>query len=123
LEDSSLTIGTLQLVITVVISLIASSGFWLFLTQRLDRKSLTSQLLLGLAHDRIIYLGLTYIKRGSITKDEYENIHGCIYTPYQKMGGNGFAKKIIDEINKLPIREASLLEVAEETISTPGKKC
>ena len=29
-------------------------------------------MLIGLAHDRIIYLGMTYIERGYITQDEYE---------------------------------------------------
>lgn len=29
-------------------------------------------MLIGLAHDRIVYLGMSYIDRGWITQDEYE---------------------------------------------------
>ena len=33
------------------------------------------KMLIGLAHDRIIYLGMAYIERGYITQDEYENLY------------------------------------------------
>lgn len=94
----------LELLAVIITSFVASSGFWLFLTQKIEKKSLTTQLLLGLAHDRIIYLGMIYIQRGYITNDEYDNIHDCIFKPYQKMGGNGFARRLMNDIEKLPIR-------------------
>ena len=52
-------------------------------------------MLIGLAHDRIIYLGMSYIERGWITQDEYENLHDYLYKPYEEMGGNGSAKKVM----------------------------
>jgi hypothetical protein len=61
-------------------------------------------MLIGLGHDRIIYLGMTYIKRGYITKDEYENLHDYLYKPYAMMGGNGTAKRVMDEVDKLPVK-------------------
>ena len=63
-------------------------------------------MLIGLAHDRIMYLGMGYIERGWITQDEYENLYEYLYKPYEKMGGNGSAKRVMDEVNKLPIRKA-----------------
>lgn len=60
-------------------------------------------MLVGLAHDRIIYLGMTYIERGWITYDEYENLHDYLYKPYEQMGGNGSATRIMNEVQKLPL--------------------
>ena len=62
------------------------------------------KLLVGLAHDRIIHLGMVYIDRGYITQDEYENLQVYLYEPYAEMGGNGSAKRVMEEVRKLPIR-------------------
>lgn len=61
-------------------------------------------MLVGLAHDRILFLGMHYVDRGFITQDEYENLHDYLYVPYEKMGGNGSAKRVMAEVEKLPIR-------------------
>lgn len=96
-------------IITIVAAIFASTGFWAFLTYLVQRKdtkdSAESQMLKGLGHDRICYLGESYIKRGYITKDEYENLHDYLYMPYKKLGGNGTAEKIIKDVNNLPICE------------------
>lgn len=52
-------------------------------------------------------LGMSYIDRGWITQDEYENLHDYLYKPYEKMGGNGSAKKVMSEVNKLPIHKST----------------
>lgn len=100
-----------ELIVTIVGSVMASSGFWAFIQRRHERKDLKTQMLIGLGHDRVIYLGLCYIERGWITQDEYENIHDYLYVPYHEMGGNGSAKKIIEEVNKLPMRKADLTTI------------
>lgn len=94
----------LQIVITICTSVLASSGLWAFLGTRLDRHSAEKDMLLGLGHDRIMFLGVHYLERGWITQDEYENIHDYLYEPYIKLGGNGSAQKIMAEVEKLPIR-------------------
>ena len=96
----------IQIIITLVCSLAASSGFWAFVTMKLSRNDVKTQMLIGLAHDRIMYLGMGYIERGWITQDEYENLYEYLYKPYEKMGGNGSAKRVMDEVDKLPIRKA-----------------
>jgi len=97
--------SVLEVVLSVVLSVIASSGFWAWLTSRLNKKDAKSELLMGLAHDRIVTLGMTYIERGWITKDEYENLHNYLYAPYLKNGGqeDGSAKRIMDSVCLLPI--------------------
>lgn len=94
----------MQTLVTVVCTLIASSGFWAFISASQEKKSAKSKMLLGLGHDRIISLGREYIKQGWISKDDYENLHDYLYIPYKKMGGNGSAERIMREVEKLPIK-------------------
>lgn len=94
----------LELAITVLVSVLASSGFWAYIQSRRDKKDAKTQLILGLAHDRILSLGTTYVKRGWITTDEYENLHDYLYVPYHKSGGNGTASKVMEEVKRLPTK-------------------
>ena len=102
--------GLLQMVVTILCSVIASSGFWAFMQYRSDKKDAKTEMLVGLAHDRIIYLGMQYIKRGSITKDEYENLNTYLYKPYAKLGGNGLAARIMAEVEKLDIKDIPIIQ-------------
>ena len=99
----------IQIVVTVVCSVIASSGFWAWLVKRSEKKDIKTKMLIGLGHDRILYLGSSYIKRGYITLDEYENLYEYLYKPYEKMGGNGSAQMIMNEVNKLPIKNTGII--------------
>lgn len=94
-----------QIVISVIASVGASSGFWAWFSRKADTKSATTQLLLGLAHDRIIFLGMTHINKGWITKDEYDDFVKYLYIPYSKFGGNGLAEKIMNEVSLLPFND------------------
>ena len=98
---------TTQMIMTILGSVLASSGFWAVVQRFSDQKGCSAQLLLGLAHDRIMYLGMSYINRGWITIDEYENFYEYLYKPYEKMGGNGSAKRIKMEVDKLPLKDKS----------------
>lgn len=69
----------------------------------MDKKDVKTQMLIGLGHDRIMYLGKSYIDRGYITSTEYENLVDYLYRPYELMGGNGSAKRIIEEVKHLPL--------------------
>ena len=95
----------LQMVVTIVCAVIASSGFWAFIQKKNDNKDVKSQMLIGLAHDRIIHLGMAYVERGYITQDEYENLRVYLYEPYEKMGGNGSARRVMLEVDKLPVHK------------------
>lgn len=104
-------------IVGAIIAGITSGGFTslvIFLIQRHDQKkgkhSAESEMLLGLGHDRIVYLGDLYIRRGSISKDEYENLHDYLYKPYCDLGGNGTAERVMKEVEKLPLKEVSYEE-------------
>lgn len=94
-----------EVILLIVSSILASSGMWAFLSKKLDKKDIKVEMLIGLAHDRIMFLGMSYIERGYITQDEYENLYDYLYKPYEKLGGNGSAKRVMAEVEKLPIRK------------------
>lgn len=95
----------IQTLVTILCSIIASSGLWAYISKKTDKKDVRTQMLIGLAHDRILSLGMQYLERGDwITRDEYENLHDYLYVPYEKMGGNGSAHRVMLEVdNKLKI--------------------
>lgn len=101
----------IQTILTIIGSVVASSGFWVFIQKKCDGKTDTTKMLIGLAHDRIIYLGMSYLDRGDwITQDEYENLSDYLYIPYAKLGGNGSAERIMNEVNKLRIVKSTYIQ-------------
>lgn len=106
----------LNAVIALASALLGASGLWAYIGKRLDAKIALANkheqdrqaernLLIGLAHDRIMWLGMSYIDRGYITRDEYENINDYLFIPYEKCGGDGSAKKIMHEVRELPLHK------------------
>lgn len=94
-----------QIAVPLLVAVLTSSGLWAVVAKRVDKGDAERKMLVGLAHDRIVHLGMVYVDRGYITQDEYENLNDYLYTPYEKMGGNGSAKRVIEEVRKLPIRK------------------
>lgn len=95
---------TTQIILTIITSLLASSGLWAFLGSRLERNSAERELIVGIGHIELVFFGMQFLERGWITRDEYETMQG-LYKPYVKLGGNGSGTKIMKEIENLPIRE------------------
>jgi hypothetical protein len=101
----------IQMVITIFCTVIASSGFWAYIQKKSEKKDVRTQMLIGLGHDRIVYLGMHYLERKDengqayITREEYENLKDYLYKPYHDMGGNGSAERVMNEVEKLPIRD------------------
>lgn len=104
-----------QVAVPVIVALLTSTALWgvvsKVILKRMELAAKRSKadeaerkLLVGLAHDRIIHLSMVYIDRGYITQDEYENLQVYLYEPYAEMGGNGSAKRVMEEVRKLPIR-------------------
>lgn len=95
----------MQLTAAVLGSALASSGLWALVGRQADKDDAERKLLVGLAHDRIVHLGMAYVERGYITQDEYENLRVYLYEPYEKMGGNGSARRVMLEVDKLPVHK------------------
>lgn len=95
----------LEMFITILCSVLASSGLWTVIAKRLDRKDVKTRMILGLAHDRIITLGMGYIERGWISNEEYEDLKKYLYEPYRQLGGNGTAERVMRTVDQLPIKQ------------------
>lgn len=97
----------IQMIVTVACTVIASSGFWAYIQKKTDKSSAEKRLLIGLAHDRIIWLGMQYVERGWITQDEYENLHDYLFIPYSEAATayDGSAAKVMKDVDNLPIHK------------------
>lgn len=93
--------------------LAASSGFWLYLKNRAEARNRendsTIRLLMGLAQTKIVHLGLQYIDRGYVTKDEYRDLRHYLYEPYIALGGNGTVERIMHGVERLEFRSSNPL--------------
>ena len=69
---------------------------------------------MGLGHDRLVYLCMRYIERGWVSSDEYEDLNKYLYSPYTEMGGNGTVKKLMSEVQKLPIHHITYMQQAKQ---------
>lgn len=92
-----------QIILAIFTSALASSGLWVFLSTRFDKKDAEREILIGIGHIEIVFFGMQYVDRGWITQDEYDTLRG-LYEPYVKLGGNGSGTKIMKEVEKLPIK-------------------
>ena len=100
----------LQAVAISIASVLASSGFWAYVQRKDDTKDATTRLLMGLAYEKVTSLGMGYIERGWITRDELEEYHKYFFGPYKALGGNGVAERIWLEVQRLPLRRHSKYE-------------
>ena len=100
--------------VPLIVALLTSTALWGVVSKViLKRMELTAKrskadeaqrkMLVGLAHDRIIHLGMVYIERGYVTQDEYENLNDYLYAPYEKNGrqrqrqaGHGGSAEVAD---------------------------
>jgi hypothetical protein len=94
--------------ISVFTTLVASSGFWAYLIKRMEKTNSTTRLLLGLAHDRIVYRGTKFIEQGYIDQHDYKDFRTYLYEPYKELGGNSTADRVMNEMMKLPFSKEEI---------------
>jgi hypothetical protein len=81
-----------------------STGFWAYLQRKSSNKNEFEKLTLGLAYEKIVSMGMSYIERGWITEDEYQDYLKYLYEPYKALGGNGVTQRVVAEVSSLPLR-------------------
>lgn len=111
---------TLELIVTVVVTMIGSNGLWAFIQSKSTHKSASEKMILGLGHAEIFRQAEHYIRRGGITTEELEDLNKYLFKPYKEMGGNGTAETIVKKCGELPIisrSEAERRDEANERIS------
>jgi hypothetical protein len=67
---------------------------------------------MGLAYDKIATIGMAYIERGWVSKDEYEEYLKYLVEPYKELGGNGVADRISREVGGLSFRAIAFNHVS-----------
>ena len=102
-----------QELITLIVAMFASTGFWAFARtvyehicekkreakNKVDPKLIDDirKALLGVMHTMIFSLGHEYLAQDEITLEQYDNFF-VLYNPYEKLGGNGTGKRLKNEI-------------------------
>lgn len=102
--------------------LAGSGGFWVYLKKKFEKEDHIQELIMGLAHDKIVFLGIKYIEQGFVTKDQYDDLFKYFWEPYSLLGGNGSAERIIGMVRLLPLAperrgNPKVREAAEKLIS------
>lgn len=103
-----------SILVAIVATLLASSGFWTYLANRREKNSATTKMLMGLAHDKIVTNGMRAINNGYIHTDEYDDLRKYLYEPYIELGGNGIVERIMVEVSKLPLTQPKNFEPKKE---------
>lgn len=92
-----------NVIITIIVAVFASQGFWAWLVNRNNKKSAKTKLIMGLGYDAICRKAESYMIRGNITKEEFHDFEKYLYKPYKDMGGDGTADRLMEEVKKIPI--------------------
>lgn len=94
----------------IILAIFVSAGFWkiieVLVVHFLTKPKITpeTRLLRGIGQIEIVFFGTKFLEQGYITTEEYDSLKNEIYAPYLEIGGNGLAKKMMEEIEKLPIK-------------------
>lgn len=91
-------------IVAIISALLSSAGVWTFIAKRQDKKDSITKLIIGVAYDRIIFLGTHYINRGYITTSEYHNLYNNLVVPYEECNEDKTIEKIMEEVKKLEMR-------------------
>lgn len=91
----------------LLVAVIASSGIWSLIQalvmRRLQKDDASNQALKSLLRDAIFRRCEKALANGEVSIEELENING-LYQPYKELGGNGTAKKLIEDVNDLEVK-------------------
>lgn len=96
-----------NVVVTIVIAIFASTGFWSFIQKiyenhkKKGEESVERQALRGLLYRSLIDQCSKVIDRGSISIKEYQELKKYTYDPYKKLEGNGIAEELMERVKDL----------------------
>lgn len=97
-----------DIIVTIVVTVIASSGFWTFLNARLSernkKESWETKAIKAVLYKLIIDDCQKCLAQGYVTLEEYNDIL-FMYEPYVGLNGNGRCKKLWESVQKLPVKQ------------------
>ena len=112
---------TAELVLGIVVAVFGSTGFWTFLSNRLDKKKVKIEELKSetekqqkelnnmhettnvLLKDRFIQMCRYLINQGYITQSQEEQLE-MLHVKYEIEGLNGWGRKLYDKCCQLPVK-------------------
>ena len=113
------TMSTTQILVAIIGSNALFTFVQFLITRHDNAKNALSQhekaqndMLIGLGHDKLLYLTDKFVQRGGITLKERRNLD-YLYKPYHAAGGNGARQIGYEACEKLPTlsdEEAATLE-------------
>ena len=113
------TMSTTQILVAIIGSNALFTFVQFLITRHDNAKNALSQhekaqndMLIGLGHDKLLYLTDKFVQRGGITLKERRNLD-YLYKPYHVAGGNGDCQIGYEACEKLPTlsdEEAATLE-------------
>lgn len=91
-----------EIIVTIVVAIIGSGGFWSFLQYYREKKSGLNAMVLGLGFSQLNEECNRYIDKGYISVDELNSLTKYLYEPYKALGGDGIAEKLYNKVIQLP---------------------
>lgn len=91
-----------DLVVTIIVAMFGSTGLWSLIQYKVEQKSASRQMILGLGYYKLVKACEEYLDRGWIELEEFGDLDKYLYSPYIRMGGNGTAKVLMDKVKALP---------------------
>ena len=91
---------TATLIVSVIIAIFASTGFWDWLKTRRKKMTPYEQVTMAIGRDRLNFLSKKYIKAGYIPEDEFETFKE-LGEAYIDAGGNTKVKQLYLDAIKL----------------------
>ena len=89
-------------VITLLVGIFGSTGFWTYKMSKQLKKSSESQMLMGICYVMIIRHCSTWIDQGWADPDALADLQKYLYEPYKAAGGNGTAEMLMSKVKCLP---------------------
>lgn len=94
-----------DIILTVIVTVIGSGGFWTLVQHRLEtrdkRRSALEAGVISLLHDRVYYIAETHIQRECISFSEFDNLTH-LYDAYNALGGNSNGEDLYVHVKALP---------------------
>ena len=107
-------------VITLLVGVFGSTGFWTFYSKKMEKKSDTykkideiekyvndyiekmKNTMLGVTYINIVKTCEYWIERGWVEQDDLRDIERYLFDPYREWGGNGTAERLFKQACALP---------------------
>ena len=97
-----------DILVTIITACLASGGMWSLIqyivSTHKTRETAEQEALRALLHDRIYEECKNVLKRGEVSTEDYDNLQH-LFKPYEKLHGNGTCKKLMSEVEDLPLSD------------------